>query len=151
MSYTERLQRYGSPAESAETRLYVYWTDPRKLTRGEDVIYRDRAITSSIAELQAVLADMQEYRQALAARYAELETLPYTYRLELTRHICRDNSKSYHARLVKILSDGSTIDELTETYPGKERRAAIACFEALKKQRPGIETVKDIERKSWER
>ena len=29
---------------------------------------------------------MQEYRQALAARYAQLETMPYTRRLKLERN-----------------------------------------------------------------
>ena len=39
----------------------------------------------------------------------------------------------------------------TEVFPGKERHAAIKRFEEIKKARPGIEAVKDIERKSWER
>ena len=33
----------------------------------------------------------------------------------------------------------------------KQRREALARFEELKKQRPGIEIVKDIDRRSWER
>lgn len=43
------------------------------------------------------------------------------------------------------------VETATETFPGKERHAAIKRFEELKKERPGIEYIKDIERKSWER
>ena len=45
----------------------------------------------------------------------------------------------HHLRVVKIMGTA------------KQRREALARFEELKKQRPGIETVKDIERRSWER
>lgn len=53
--------------------------------------------------------------------------------------------------LTKTLDDGTQVKELSETYTGKERRQAIARFEALKKERPGIEAIKDIEKKAWER
>jgi len=47
--------------------------------------------------------------------------------------------------------DGTEIQELNEHYTGKQRREALARFEELRKQRPGIELVKDIEKRSWEK
>ena len=42
------------------------------------------------------------------------------------------------------------MQELAETYQGKQRRKALARFEELKRQRPGIEIMKGIEKRSWE-
>ena len=57
----------------------------------------------------------------------------------------------YYVRIVRAYQDGTEVQELAETYQGKQRREALARFDELKKQRPGIEIVKDIERRSWER
>lgn len=35
--------------------------------------------------------------------------------------------------------------------PGKERHAALKRFAQLQKERPGLEYITDIEKKSWER
>ena len=47
--------------------------------------------------------------------------------------------------------NGTSVETETETFPGKERRAALARFAELKKQYPGIVAEMDIEKKSWER
>ena len=49
------------------------------------------------------------------------------------------------------LEDGTEIKELREKYSGKDRRKAFARFEEIQKQRPGIEAIKDIEKRSWEK
>lgn len=62
--------------------------------------------------------------------------------------------KQYRRLAMKYHPDcgGSTeIQELNEHYTGKQRREALARFEELRKQRPGIELVKDIEKRSWEK
>ena len=75
----------------------------------------------------------------------------YKLLLTLKRYKRYQGGVEYYITLTKTLDDGTQVKELSETYTGKERRQAIARFEALKKQRPGIEAVKDIEKKSWER
>lgn len=57
----------------------------------------------------------------------------------------------YIVTIQKVLTDGTTTEELLEVYPGKERAKAFKRFEELRKQRPGIETRKDIERRAWEK
>ena len=47
--------------------------------------------------------------------------------------------------------DGTAETVLHETYHGQERRKAFARFADLKHQRPGIETMQDTEKRSWER
>lgn len=57
----------------------------------------------------------------------------------------------YFVRIVKTLEDGTEIEDLREKYNGKDRRKAFERFEELKKQRPGIEAIKDIEKRHWEK
>ena len=101
--------------------------------------------------MQQAIADMQDYRQALAARYAELETMGYRLRLELERVPHWKGQIQYLVRIVRLYEDGGIVEELMESYVGKDRRKALSRFEELIKQRPGIEAVKDIERRQWER
>ena len=76
--------------------------------------------------------------------------MPYKLRLKLERRPHWKGHIEYLVTITKTLEDGTETEELREVYPGKERRAAFARYEALKRQRPGIEAVKDIERRSWE-
>ena len=151
MSYKDLLQQYGSQQESAEHRIYIYAQDPRKLKTPSEVAYRDKDAAEKIRQLEKYITDLKDYRQALAARYGELETLPYTTLLKLERAPRWKGHIEYIITITRTLSDGTATSELREVYPGKERSKAFARYEELKKQRPGIETVKDIERKSWER
>ena len=131
--------------------LYGYFRDPEKLTQ-KDIDWQEQSAARCIAEAQELIADLQEHRKALAARYAELASAPYTLRLELVRHPAwSGHGVTFDLRIVRRYEDGTEVDELNEHYEGKQRREALARFEELKKQRPGIEIVKDIERRSWER
>lgn len=153
MSYKDLLQQYGSQQETAEHLIYIYAQNPARLKTAHEVEYRDKDAAAKIAELERYIADLKDYRQALAARYAQLDTMAYTLRLELERHPSAWAGRpiTYDVRIVKTYEDGTKTTELLETYLGKQRREALARFEELKKQRPGIEVVKDIDRRSWER
>lgn len=151
MSYKDLLQQYGSQQESAEHRIYIYAQDPRKLKTTAEVVYRDRNAAGTIAQLEKYIADLKDYRQALAARYGELETLPYTTLLKLERAPHWKGHIEYIVTITRTLSDGTDTNELREVYPGKERNKAFSRYEELRKQRPGIKAVKEIERRSWER
>ena len=152
MSYHDLLMQYGSKRESAETRLYIYCQAPGTLTTVERVAYRDKNAAADIARLERLIEDLKDYRQALAVRYAELETMSFRYRLELHRHPAwNGGGVKYELQLVKLYSDGTEINEWREVLPGKERRAALEKFAQMQKQRPGIEVVLDIEKRYWER
>ena len=151
MSYHDLLNQYGQEQKSAEQRIYIYAQAPKSLTTTKEVVYRESSVRQTIGQLEKMIADLKDYQIALAARYAELETMSYQYRLELTRCPHWKGCIEYFVRIVKTLEDGSEIEELREKYSGKDRYKAIARFEELKKQRPGIEAIKDIEKRHWEK
>ncbi len=151
MSYDHLFRRYGSPSAEADIRISGYLLRPEKLT-ADKVRHYDESAARIIAECSAMIQALQEYRQDLAARYAQLATAPYRERLEIERDPhWRNQGVDYYVRIVRTYEDGTTVKELNEHYSGKERRKALVRFEELKKQRPGIETVQDIQRRSWER
>lgn len=149
MSYEKLFQRHGSPSKEAEIRITAYLIRPDTLT-ADRIPWNDQTAARVIAQCQATIEALTEYRQALAGRYAALATAAYKDRLEIERQpTCYDGIR-YYVRIVRTYEDGTTEDLLSETYPGKDRSKAFARFEELKKQRPGIEAVKDIARRSWE-
>ena len=151
MSYETLFQRYGSPSREAEINIRGYLVKPDKLTQ-ERIRGFDNSAAGIIARCEETIAALKEYRQALAERYAMLQTAPYKLRLELKRDPgWRGRGVDYYVTIYRTYEDGTEVMELNEHYEGKQRREALARFEELKKQRPGIETVKDIERRSWER
>ena len=151
MSYEKLFTRYGSPSKEADILITGYLIHPAKLT-ADRIPWNDKIAADIIARCESMIEDMKEYRQALAARYAQLSTAAYSLRLELRREAgWYGKGVTYYVTIYKTFEDGTEIMELSEHYPGKERRTALARFEELKKQRPGIEVVKDIEKKSWER
>lgn len=124
---------------------------PDKLTENEVKRY-DVSAARTIAECEAVILDLKDYRKDLAARYAQLTTAPYKLRLEIEwdPH-WRNQGVDYYVRIVKTYEAGTEVKELNEHYTGRQRREALARFEELRKQRPGIDLVKNIAKRSWEK
>lgn len=150
MSYHDLFKMYGSEQESAEQRVCIYVQQPRTLKTPHDVAWRDGQVSVEIKRLEAMIDNLRDYRVALAQRYAELETMPYTRVLTLRRDPSYKGRITYWVTITRELSDGTKIDELSEQYPGQERAKAFARFAALKKQYPGIASVQDTARRSWE-
>lgn len=151
MAYLDLFQRYGNPSREADIRLHAYLTRPDTLT-ADRIKRNDESAARLIDECQELLTDLTEYRQALAARYAALATAAYHDRLELIRERrWRESPVVYHVQIVRTYEDGTTETPLHETYHGQERRKAFARFAELQKQRPGIETHQDTDRRPWER
>lgn len=150
MSYHDLLNQYGHEQPQAETRVYIFTQNPQKLTTPEEVAYRDRTAAQDIKRLEKLVDDLKDYRRALAARYAELETLPYTYLLKLERVPHWKGHIEYVITLTKTLSDGTKTQDLREVFPGKDRRKAFARAAELRRQRPGIPYEEDIARRPWE-
>lgn len=136
---------------NGDVTLRGYFQPPEKLT-SSGVISHDRSAAHMLEQARQLVEDLTEYRQALAARYAFLETAPYALCLSLVRHPAWSGGKvRFELRLFRRYEDGTEVDELHEHFPGKQRREAIARYEALKKARPGIQAEQDIDRRSWER
>ena len=151
MSYTDLFQRYGSPSKDAEIRILYYLQRPEALDTFDKIKKYDREAAHIVAQCTKLIEDMSEYRQDLAARYNQLATMPSSRRLRIERYVNYDNKKFYYIRHFTDYDDGTSVETETETFPGKERRAALARFAELKKQYPGIVTEMDIEKKSWEK
>ena len=150
MSYHDLLNQYGHEQPQAETRVYIFVQALQKLTTPDEVAYRDKTAAQDIKRLEKLVDDLKDYRRVLAARYADLETLPYTYLLKLERVPHWKGHIEYVITLAKTLSDGTKTQDLREVFPGKERRKAFARAEELRRQRPGIPSEEDITRRPWE-
>ena len=150
MSYHDLLTMYGDEQLEAEQRVYIYVHQPKRYKTPEDIAHKDADIALQIERMERLIDDLRDYRVALAQRYAELETMPYARVLTLKRDPSYKGRITYWVTITRELSDGTKIDELSEQFPGKERAKAFARFAALQKQYPGIASVKDVARRSWE-
>lgn len=148
MSYQAWFQR----RNDHDIRVTGYLQNPATIKQ-KDVAWSDRTAARLIAECQATIEALTEYRAALAARYAYLEAAPYKLRLELERSPegWQRPRIWYYVRIRRTYADGTEVIDLEEKYQGSERRAAFARFEELKKQRPGIELLEDTQKRNWER
>ena len=151
MSYTELFHRYGSPSKDAEIRILYYLQRPETLDTFDRIKHYDERAAQLVSQCKTLIEYMSEYRQDLAARYNQLATMPSSRRLKIERYVNYDNKKFYYIHHFTDYDDGTSVETETETFTGKERRAALARFAELKKQYPGIVAEMDIEKKSWER
>lgn len=149
MSYKNYFGR--SADGCAEIRPYIYIRQPEKLTKPEDIAYYDNSAARTIKELEGIIANLKEYRQALAARYGELETMPYTRLLKLERRPHWRGNIEYTVTITRTMADGTKLQEFREVYPGSERHTAKARFQQLQKKFPGIPAEQDTVKRSWER
>lgn len=151
VSYHDLLNLYGDEQREAEQRVHIYVQQPKRYKTPEDIARKDADIARQIARMERLIDDLRDYRVALAQRYAELETMPYTRVLTLKRDPSYKGRITYWVTITRRMSDGTETDELREKYAGQERAKAFARFAALQKHYPGIASVKDVARRSWER
>lgn len=151
MTYKEELfTRYGSPSKEAEIKIWGYLKHPDACSSFDDIRHNDDKAARLIADCKRLITQLTEYRQDLAARYAALATMPSKDSVMLQRYNGYKGI-TYYIRYFIEYEDGTKVETATETFPGKERHTALKRFAQLKKERPGIEYVMDIEKKSWER
>lgn len=151
MEYTDLFRRFGSPSTTAEHRVYIYVETPESLKSAKEISYRDHSAAQNIAEMEKYIELLKLYRIELARRYSQLETMSYKDTLYLERSPHWKGHIEYVIRIERVMEDGTKTEPFRETFPGKERHKAFARFDELRKQHPGIEAVKDIERRPWER
>lgn len=132
--------------------FYIYHPHPNRHNTAKEVVDADRRAARDIAELQEAIDNLTEIRAALAARYNELATMPYTLKLGLSRYAgWRGSNITYTVKITRVYEDKSESEELRETFPGKDRHKAIARYKELQKSHPGITCSMDIEKSRWER
>lgn len=149
--YKAVFTRYGRQETYITHDIGIFAHSPAAINKTADIIREDKIISDDIAKLQKEIEFLNFHRQQLAKRYGELETMAYTRKLTLKREHRAYSGIHYYITIDRIMEDGTTVSELSETYPGKERHKAIARFEELKKKNPGIKTEKDIAKSRWER
>lgn len=138
--------------DEVEIKIFDHLRRPDKLTDTDGVALYDRSAAGTIQRMEEAIEALNGYRQALAERYAALASMPYTYRLELKRYKgWSDKRVTYTLRLVRVYEDGHEEDEERTTYAGTDRREALKEYEAMKKARPGISCILDLEKRSWEK
>ena len=128
MSYRDTIfRRYGSPSTEGRVDIRDYLLLPEKLTESEIRIFDESAVRT-ISECEAAIQDLKEYRQDLAARYAQLTTAPYKLRLEIERDPhWRNQGVDYYVRIIRAYEDGTEVQELNEHYTGKPWPGSRNC------------------------
>lgn len=151
MLYDSLFQRYGSPSKEAEIRVMGWLRRPDVLDTFSRIEHADREAARLIAQFEGLAEALKEYRADLVKRYGELATMPSTERLLLERIPSSGRGVMYYVHLFRDYEDGTTVCTATERFEGRERHKAIARYEELRKQRPGIAAEKRIEKRQWER
>lgn len=138
-------------SDLAEIRFSTTMHDPKTLDTAKRIVYYDKNAAEAIDRCKEAIKNLEEYRQELAQRYAMLETMLFSDRLELIRYRAWKGAVTYHVNIIRTYEDKTEVEILKESFSGKERKKAFERFEALKKQRPGIKTVIDVEKRKWEK
>lgn len=149
------FSRYGQPSDEMNETLRFYYTRADHVKSLDKVQYYDKEAEEDIKDLLNFAEVLKEYRRTFYDRAQEFLTADYAMQLKITRNIDRwkDNKKFYVIEVLKIfdLPNAEPVKVLEETYEGKERHTALKRFEQLKKLYPNIETIKDIDKRSWEK
>lgn len=151
MDYMTMFQRYGSACPTSDIKIYSYQTRPDRIADKSEITMNDNRAAQTIKECEVLIAKLQAYRQALAARYGELCTMAQTDVYILQRYIRHDNRKIYYVRHVIHYEDGTQRETETESFPGSERAKAFARFAELKKLHPSATFEQDTDKRPWER
>ena len=135
---------------STDSKVNLYRIIPASLLDSFIYFWILQSLLDTIQELEETATALRGYRQALAARYAELSAMAYSLRLDLIRDRGWKGPVTYWLRLVRVYADGHEEREWSKDWPGNERHKALKAYREELKSRPGIETRCDIEKAAWE-
>lgn len=126
---------------------------PEVIDKPESAAYMDEAAGELIKDCERTISQLSAYRAALAERYAYLTTAPTVPFVKLTRRRnCYDGLVYYYLTTGRRYIDtGAEMQESETKYPGRERRQAIADYNAYVKAHPGIDAVMNIAKPPHER
>ena len=152
VAFNELFSRYGHPSKEADIRISGYLFRPDQLDSIGRVKDYDQTAERIIRELEEKIQQLKVYRIALAERYNYLATAPTSPVVRLTRQKTYEGKVFYYLEIYsRNLLDEKEVKTSSTTFPGKERRKAIAAYNDYVKAHPGITAEIDIEKRSWEK
>lgn len=149
------FNRYGSPAREMNERINIYGTRADCIKDMAHIKSEDARAKERISEMLEYIEVLKEYRKTLFDRAQEICAASYRLQLKIKRNLdCWNKKKFYIVTLSKIYDEAAHITPdniIEETFDGKERAKALKRFEALRKEYPNVEAIKEIEKQKWER
>ncbi len=145
------FRRFGDHSDLTMTFYYPKASHIKELNQ---IKYYDNKAVEDIQRLKNLTDLLEQYRTDLYKRAQQFLTSDYKMRLSLVREVQTwTNKKIYRIEVCKIYDVPNAKPEtlISETFAGPERHKAFARFEELKKLYPNIETVKDTDKKFWEK
>ena len=138
---------------ATDRRVSAYIRSPSELDAVERCAYYDGIAARYIAEMEAEIAEMKQYRAALYERMQKLYSTPCTLKITLDREKRWNEKVVYHLNIWQVPIDPSIKPQLMETtrYSGAERAAAIKAYRAAVKAHPGVACELNIAKSRWER
>lgn len=139
------------PRGDYERRICLYFRNPAERTDLDALKRDDDSAAREIAELQAHIEELQQYRRDMAARAAYLVTAEPTISASLTRHRDRRTNKVLYAFSERATyPDGTSREISCTTYPGTDRAKALAFVRQYQRD-TGRAVDVNIKRPEWER
>ena len=149
------FRRFGSPAEEMNESIYIHGMRADCIKNMKHIQSEDERARRTISEMLEYIETLKEYRKTLFARAQEICAASYRLQIKIKRSIdCWYKKKYYTVTLSKIYDEAAhmTPDNIIEeTFEGKERAKALKRFEALRKEYPNTEAIKEIDKYQWER
>ena len=133
--------------------LYVRFHPYENEARESELKQYDTWAARDIQRLEESIEKLKEYRKELYKHTQKLQEMESRLQLKIKRERRYDNKVHYYVTVKRIYPANERMynDIISEHYDGADRHSAIKRFEQLKKQYPGIEAIKDIEKGRWEK
>lgn len=149
----ELFTRFGHSCDTAEPMIRGYFSNPANILDPDDIPKHANRAAEMIAQCQRMIEHMQLYQIALAEKFNELQTAPSipVVRLERYKSSYTNKVTFYLRTFRRYVETGEQYETSCTTYPGTERRKAIADYEAYCKAHPGITAELAIDKARWER
>lgn len=149
------FRRYGSPAQEMNESIYIHGTRADYIKDMKHIQSEDERARRTISEMLEYIETLKEYRKTLFVRAQEICAASYRLQIKIKRSIDSwKNKKYYTVTLSKIYDEAAHMtpdNVIEETFEGKERAKALKRFEALRKEYPNTEAIKEIDKYQWER
>ena len=133
--------------------IYIHLHPYENEARISELKNMDQWVARDIQRLEETIIKMKEHRKALYEHTQRLQELDNHLQLKLKRERRYDNKVHYYVTVKRIYPANERMynDIINEHYDGSDRSKAIKRYEQLKKEYPGIESIKDIEKGRWEK
>lgn len=133
--------------------IYIHLHPYENEARIGELMTMDQWVARDIQRLEETIVKLKEHRKALYEHTQQLQELGNHLQLKLKRERRYDHKVHYYLTVKRIYPANERMynDIINEHYDGSDRHAAIKRYEQLKKEYPGIEAIKDIEKGRWEK